>query len=125
MCTSSKGVRAVRQNDKQERTYFRSERLVSMNGQWYFSTREGEQGPFPSKGAAERGLARFINETVELDGFQRSRRDQPAPMPRPISKGPQTLELVPIETATPTLEVPEPRLPSPAKRPVQMRSLVF
>ncbi len=111
----------MRQDDKKERTYFRSERLVSMNGQWYFSTREGEQGPFASKGAAQRALARFINEKVELEGFQRSRREKPVPLPRPVSKGPLTLELVPIEKETPTIA--EPRIaPAPQKA---TRSLVF
>jgi Domain of unknown function (DUF6316) len=62
-----------RREDKTDKTYFRSERLFCLNGQWYFSTREGEHGPFASKDIAARTLKRFVNDKVELDGFQRSR----------------------------------------------------
>jgi hypothetical protein len=113
---------AMRQDDREQRTYFRSERLVSMNGQWYFCTREGEQGPFPSKGAAQRALQRYINEKVELDGFQRSRKDAPAVKRRPVSEGPLTLELVPLERTSPPALAPAPTLP---KKPLETRNLVF
>lgn len=66
-----------RSEDQKDKTYFRSERLFCMNGQWYFSTREGEYGPYGSRDIAERTLKRFVNDKVELDGFQRSRvRDE-------------------------------------------------
>src|SRR3954453_22009433 len=35
-----------RREDREDRTYFRSERVFTMNGQWYFSAREGDCGPF-------------------------------------------------------------------------------
>ena len=44
-----------------------------MNGQWYFGAREGDCGPFRTQEIARAALARFINEKVELDGFQKSR----------------------------------------------------
>ena len=62
-----------RREDQKDKTYFRSERLFCMNGQWYFCTREGDYGPYASKDIAERALKRFVNDKVELDGFQRSR----------------------------------------------------
>jgi hypothetical protein len=62
-----------RREDKKDKTYFRSERIFRMNGQWYFCTREGDYGPYASKDIAERTLKRFVNDKVELDGFQRSR----------------------------------------------------
>lgn len=96
-----------------------------MNGQWYFCTREGEQGPFRSKGAAEAGLRRFINEKIELGNFERSRHTHPAPPVRSEGKAPMALELVPIETETPAIEAPAMELLSLPKRPMQTRSLVF
>ncbi len=44
-----------------------------MNGQWYFGAREGDCGPFRTQEIARAALARFINEKVELAGFQKSR----------------------------------------------------
>jgi hypothetical protein len=62
-----------RKDDKGDRTYFRSDRIFFMNGKWYFSSREGEQGPFASREHAEKLLSRYITEKVELLKFQRSR----------------------------------------------------
>ncbi len=44
-----------------------------MNGEWYFSAREGDCGPFKTPEIARTALARFITEKVELEGFQKSR----------------------------------------------------
>ena len=62
-----------RREDREEKTYFRSERVFAMNGQWYFGAREGDCGPFRTQDIARAALARFINEKVELDKFQKSR----------------------------------------------------
>jgi hypothetical protein len=62
-----------RREDKGDKTYFRSERVFAMNGQWYFGTREGDCGPFRTADLARAALARFINEKVELASFQKSR----------------------------------------------------
>jgi hypothetical protein len=62
-----------RHEDEDEKTYFRSDRIYSMNGQWYFGTREGDCGPFVSREGALAALARFVNEVVELGPFQKSR----------------------------------------------------
>jgi hypothetical protein len=62
-----------RREDREDRTYFRSERVFTTNGQWYFCSREGNVGPFRTAELARAALARFINEKVELAGFQKSR----------------------------------------------------
>jgi hypothetical protein len=66
-----------RREDNEDKTYFRSDRLFSMNGQWYFSAREGDCGPYASRDLARAALARFINEKIELDSFQKSREREP------------------------------------------------
>jgi hypothetical protein len=63
----------MRKTDKNPKTYFRSERIFSMNGNWYFATREGEQGPFASRNRAEAGLRRHLSELEQLEAFQQSR----------------------------------------------------
>ena len=62
-----------RRDDRIDKTYFRSERVFAMNGQWYFGTREGDCGPFRTQDIARAALARFISEKVELARFQKSR----------------------------------------------------
>lgn len=37
-----------------------SSRIFSVNDEWYFSTREGNHGPFASDNAAQKELDRFI-----------------------------------------------------------------
>jgi hypothetical protein len=63
----------MRKTDKNPKTHFRSERIFSMNGNWYFATREGEQGPFASRTRAEAGLARFLTEQECLETLNLSR----------------------------------------------------
>lgn len=54
--------------------YFRaSKRVIRLNGAWYFTTREGERGPFSSPEEAEQQLRRFKAEMSELQAFQKSR----------------------------------------------------
>ncbi|WP_426414676.1 DUF6316 family protein [Aestuariirhabdus sp. LZHN29] len=44
-----------------DRTWFRSERFLCMNGNWFFITREGSQeGPYNSQVEAERDLCIYI-----------------------------------------------------------------
>jgi hypothetical protein len=47
--------------------------LFCSNGQWFFTTREGAQGPYGQKEQAEMALRRFIGEKVDLKEFQDSR----------------------------------------------------
>jgi Domain of unknown function (DUF6316) len=62
-----------RREDTEDKSYFRSERVFGMNGQWYFGSREGDCGPFATPAMARRALERFISEKVELAAFQKSR----------------------------------------------------
>jgi hypothetical protein len=53
------------------RSYFRSQtRLFMMNGSWYFSTREGDNGPFGSRQQAVDEVARYIKGRRDLERFQ-------------------------------------------------------
>ena len=70
-----------RREDTEDKTYFRSERVFCMNGQWYFSSREGDCGPFATQAVARHALERFLSEKVELAAFQRS-RERGVPKPR-------------------------------------------
>jgi len=67
----------MRQEDEQEKTYFRStDRVFNLNGRWYFSTREGEQGPFATEQQAQFEIARFITEKTDLALFQNHREEK-------------------------------------------------
>jgi hypothetical protein len=51
-----------RDQDMENRTFFRSDRMVLQNGKWYFTTREGVlQGPFADKAEAQRELSEYID----------------------------------------------------------------
>ncbi|MGP0172344.1 DUF6316 family protein [Pseudomonas sp. NCHU5208] len=51
--------------DQQPGTYFRSARVSSVNGRYFFSTREGTlEGPFRSLHDAERGIADYIERVL-------------------------------------------------------------
>ena len=55
-------MQSHRDHDLVNRTYFRTDRMVLQNGQWYFTTREGlMQGPFATKAEAERELNEYID----------------------------------------------------------------
>jgi hypothetical protein len=63
----------MRQTDSKDhaRSYFRSpQRLFVLNGQWFYSTREGDVGPFSSRAAAERDIVRYAKEHQDLAQIQ-------------------------------------------------------
>jgi hypothetical protein len=67
----------MRREDEQEKTYFRStDRVFNLNGGWYFSTREGEVGPFATEQQAQFEIARFITEKTDLALFQNHREEK-------------------------------------------------
>lgn len=69
----------MRRTDPEDtgKRYFRTqERLFAMNGQWYFSAREGDIGPFRTREGALREVARYVREREDLDSFQKARRGQ-------------------------------------------------
>ena len=73
--------------------YFRTqERVFAMNGQWYFTAREGDVGPFHTRERALEEVARYAQEHQDLERFQNSRRQQPA-----IGGGRSSLAILPKE----------------------------
>ena len=83
----------MRRTDSEDtKRYFRTqERVFCMNGQWYFTTREGDIGPFRARDAAIREIARYVRERQELDSFQKARSG------RPRQTGDLALEILPKE----------------------------
>jgi hypothetical protein len=76
---SSDDRNSMRSTDPKDsnRRFFRSqERIFCTNGQWYFATREGECGPFPSKEIARSEVERYLAERDALRDFERSRREE-------------------------------------------------
>ena len=72
--------------------YFRTqERVFSMNGQWYFTAREGDIGPFRTRESALVEVARYARERQDLDSFQKARQQ------RPGQSGDLALEILPKE----------------------------
>jgi hypothetical protein len=54
------------------RQHFRSQRLFSENGQWYFDTREGHQiGPYYDLKDVKNALAAFISQRLLFSGNAR------------------------------------------------------
>ena len=80
------GQRSV---DPQPGTYYRSARVSSVNGQYFFSTREGTlEGPYRSRYEAERSIANYIERVCmserllkhsneHIDSLYRSARSKP------------------------------------------------
>lgn len=51
-----------------KRAFYRMSRFFTINGEWFFCYREGEQiGPFESKGEAEQGAAQYA-EHIQKSG---------------------------------------------------------
>ena len=58
-------MHAQRSVDQQPGTFFRSARVSSVNGRYFFATREGTlEGPFRSHQDAERGIADYIERVI-------------------------------------------------------------
>lgn len=51
---------------EKETTHFRSERILCMNGQWFFAVREKTNlvGPFNSKAAAQKAATAYIEDIL-------------------------------------------------------------
>lgn len=59
-----------RNGESSEKSWYRSDRFFSMNGQWFFSTREHiDMGPFISRQEAEIELAVFIRHVTAGSGL--------------------------------------------------------
>ena len=63
----------MREDDSNERVYYRSERVFSVHNQWWFATREGEnQGPFSTRERAKVGLQRYV---LKMQGLKARETD--------------------------------------------------
>ncbi len=57
--------------DETDTTHFRSDRIFTVNGSWFSSTREHlELGPFPSRNEAEVQVLLFISESKNSTSTQ-------------------------------------------------------
>ncbi len=64
-------------SESASKRYFRTqERVFCMNGQWYFTAREGDIGPFRSRETALNEVARYVREREDLDSFQKARKQR-------------------------------------------------
>ncbi len=65
------GRRAI---DPAAGTHYRSERVSAVNGQYFFSTREGTlEGPYYTRVDAEREIAFYIKRMLQRSSFGESR----------------------------------------------------
>jgi hypothetical protein len=63
-----------RAQDTRPSTYFRSERVSTINGQFFFSTREGTlEGPYFSRDEAGRQVPRYIARMLQSQAILDSR----------------------------------------------------
>ncbi|NQD91960.1 hypothetical protein HP532_04750 [Pseudomonas sp. CrR25] len=63
-----------RQIDPNPATHYRSERVSAVNGQYFFSTREGTlEGPFFTRVDAEREIAFYIRRMMQASDIIESR----------------------------------------------------
>jgi len=61
---------------KSKLRYFRAgDRIFKQNEAWYFAAREGDQGPYSSRGQAELEARRFVigESDGDLEHFQKTR----------------------------------------------------
>ena len=71
----------MRESDDQETKHFRTgSRFFCADGKWFYSTREGDEGPYDTREKAEAALREFIEAqallhggTVELDAKPQSK----------------------------------------------------
>lgn len=67
-------MQVQRSRDAKPGTHFRSERVSAVNGQYFFSTREGTlQGPYFTREAALREIDSYIRRQRQGDAISQSR----------------------------------------------------
>ena len=50
--------------------HFQMDRFIQQNGEWFYTTREGEErGPFESRNDAEGDLILYIQHLRKMEGF--------------------------------------------------------
>ena len=81
----------MRKSDTEKKIYFRaSERIFNVDGQWFFTTREGDEGPFVTRKAAESHMRTYI-DTQQLTGKRLQTREQELKVLREERRGDPTL----------------------------------
>ena len=77
------------------RRYFRTEdRIFLLNGQWFFATREGDVGPFPSREAATKEATRYVRERIDLEQIQNAQAlERGNPRPHELTLLPKEYQL--------------------------------
>jgi len=64
------------EDEKSNLSHFRTaERFFCQNGGWWFSTREGEEGPFDTREQAKAALERFVG-SVQLSEQWQAEKEQ-------------------------------------------------
>jgi len=57
-------------DEAKAKTYFQVNRFVQINGEWFYTTREGdERGPFESKAEAEGDLIEYIRHLAQMEEY--------------------------------------------------------
>ena len=57
-------------DEAKTKTYFQMSRFVQMNGEWFYTTREGEErGPFESKAEAEGDFIECIRHLAQMEEY--------------------------------------------------------
>lgn len=60
-------------DDRQQKHARAPTRFYHLHGEWFYSTREGEHGPYPSREEAEADARRYAGLNAHLDGTRRTR----------------------------------------------------
>ena len=64
------------QDEKSNVSHFRTaHRFFCQDGQWWFSTREGEEGPFNSREHAENARDCYVDSIQMMEKIQREQED--------------------------------------------------
>jgi hypothetical protein len=68
----------MRKTDEDKKRYFRTgDRVYRQNGRWFFTTREDDHGPYPTREAAELDLSRYVDE---MEHFEDVKEDLDTPV---------------------------------------------
>ncbi|MEM6708315.1 MAG: DUF6316 family protein [Pseudomonadota bacterium] len=82
-------MRKTDPKDSSKRYFRASGRTFQMNGAWYFTSREGDVGPFATQKQADIEIRRYVTDQQALCDFQRKREARIDPLaPRPVKREP-------------------------------------
>jgi hypothetical protein len=61
---------ARKDDEDDSKMHFQMDRFIQQNGEWYYTTREGEErGPFESREDAEGDLIIYLQHLRKMEGF--------------------------------------------------------